>query len=273
MQQCKQNSHMIVTFATNTAVAASRRVHTWHVLRFFIRYLSSGRCVASVFKPRNLQARGASRLCEVATSATTRRSAIVLRHPRGFLEVICIPSSHQPLKQHSRRHSKMQLRRATPLGAVLLTRGVVTGVPRRLAASGCAPPAPCASSMKPLSQLQQDIVDDPARAKLIQAVAGSGKTEVLVQIALKAAREGTNVLFVTKVSSVTFEIVNRLMAHLKIAGFAKSGNHYYTRLHSSGAVIEVANYDAMVHTQLLQRQWGLQVWLQQYGDVLRWPTM
>ncbi|GFH24732.1 hypothetical protein HaLaN_22583 [Haematococcus lacustris] len=78
--------------------------------------------------------------------------------------------------------------------------------------------------MKPLSQLQQDIVNDPARAKLIQAVAGSGKTEVLVQIALKAAREGTNVLFVTK-------------AHLKIAEFAKSGNHYHTKL-SSGAVIE-----------------------------------
>ncbi|GFH14760.1 UvrD/REP helicase N-terminal domain [Haematococcus lacustris] len=84
---------------------------------------------------------------------------------------------------------------------------------------------------------KRDIVDDPARAKLIQAVAGSGKTEVLVQIALKAAQEGTNVLFVTKVNSVTFEIVNRLEAYLKIVGFAKSGSHHYTRL-SSGAVIE-----------------------------------
>ncbi|GFH20521.1 hypothetical protein HaLaN_17659, partial [Haematococcus lacustris] len=65
----------------------------------------------------------------------------------------------------------------------------------------------------------------------------SGKTEVLVHIALKAAREGTNVLFVTKVSSVTFEIMNRLKSHLKIAEFDKSGNHYYTKL-SSGAVIE-----------------------------------
>ncbi|KAJ9517276.1 hypothetical protein QJQ45_009184 [Haematococcus lacustris] len=101
----------------------------------------------------------------------------------------------------------------------------------------CAPPAPPALSMKPLSQLQQDIVDDPARAKLIRAVAGSGKTEVLVHIALKAAREGTNVLFVTKVRSVTFEIMKRLKAHLKIAEFAESGNHYYTRL-GSGAVIE-----------------------------------
>ncbi|KAL6754256.1 hypothetical protein V8C86DRAFT_3101265 [Haematococcus lacustris] len=101
----------------------------------------------------------------------------------------------------------------------------------------CAPPAPPALSMKPLSQLQQDIVDDPARAKLIRAVAGSGKTEVLVHIALKAAREGTNVLFVTKVSSVTSEIVNRLMAYLEVAEFVKSGKHYYTRL-GSGAVIE-----------------------------------
>ncbi|KAL6754251.1 hypothetical protein V8C86DRAFT_2706480, partial [Haematococcus lacustris] len=144
----------------------------------------------------------------------------------------------------------------------LLTRGVVTGVPRSLAGLGtspwlplpqevnelsasgrvepdadCAPPAPSALSLKPLSPLQQDIVNDPARAKVIQAVAGSGKTEVLVHIALKAAREGTNVLFVTKVSSVTFEIMNRLKSHLKIAEFDKSGNHYYTKL-SSGAVIE-----------------------------------
>ncbi|KAJ9517475.1 hypothetical protein QJQ45_024952 [Haematococcus lacustris] len=129
----------------------------------------------------------------------------------------------------------------------------------------CAPPAPPALSLKPLSQLQQDIVDDPARAKVIQAVAGSGKTEVLVQNALKAAREGTNVLFVTKVHSVTFEIMKRLKAHLKIAEFAESGNHYYTRL-GSGAVIEVANYDAMVNTQLLHPKLGLRVWLQQFGD-------
>ncbi|KAJ9506865.1 hypothetical protein QJQ45_024930, partial [Haematococcus lacustris] len=138
-------------------------------------------------------------------------------------------------------------------------------------APGRQSPAPFASTTTALntdrlSQQQQDLVNDPARAKLIQAVAGSGKTEVLVHIALKAAREGTNVLFVTKVSSVTFEIMNRLKSHLDVAQFGKSGNHYYHRLHSSGAVIEVANYDAMVHTQLLQRQLGLQGWLQQYGD-------
>jgi late competence protein required for DNA uptake (superfamily II DNA/RNA helicase) len=62
-----------------------------------------------------------------------------------------------------------------------------------------------------LSQQQQAVVDaDHLQHRALLAVAGSGKTEVLVQAALRGFQQGKNVLLLTKITSVTEEIKSRL---------------------------------------------------------------
>ena len=76
------------------------------------------------------------------------------------------------------------------------------------AAEAVHPAAPSLSSEQ-LAVLEAD----HQQHRVLIAVAGSGKTEVLVQAALKAFAAGKNVLLLTKVSSVTVEITNRLQAY------------------------------------------------------------
>lgn len=160
---------------------------------------------------------------------------------------------------------------------------------------------PAVISHVPLSSSQREVVLSNDKHRLLSAVAGSGKTEVLVCAGIKAFLESKNVIILTKISSVTDEIKERIqkylpwVSHRCIAwflpclqiimmvlsssalfwGFCKgwlgglgllSSNHSLLlccqvtfqkqgRSHfihsSSSASLEVCNFDAMVHHNLV----------------------
>lgn len=84
---------------------------------------------------------------------------------------------------------------------------------------------------------------------LLNGCAGSRKTDTLVRVCLRRFLEGQNVLIITLVGSVTNELRERLEGALPGCSFRKAGNHYLYEPVGQ-ACIEIANYDAMLHTQL-----------------------
>jgi hypothetical protein len=101
-----------------------------------------------------------------------------------------------------------------------------------------------------VSDKQREVVETTDARKLLCGCAGSRKTDTLVRIAIKAARERKNVLILTLVGSVTREICGRLSASLQLHP-SRRGNHFVWNT-ADGACVEVANYDAMVNTQLVK---------------------
>lgn len=98
------------------------------------------------------------------------------------------------------------------------------------------------------SDQQRDIVLSEHTRVLINGCAGSQKTGTIVKMVFKQLLRKKNVLILTLVSSVTVEIRDRLQDLLGIK-FEKIGNHYFNDFGSHA--IEIANYDAMIHKQLL----------------------
>ncbi|KAI9012406.1 P-loop containing nucleoside triphosphate hydrolase protein [Hyaloraphidium curvatum] len=109
-----------------------------------------------------------------------------------------------------------------------------------------------------LSAAQLKVVEHPASHRVVWAVAGSGKTEVLVKAGLRAAAGGSNVLVLTKISSVTEEIRSRLRRDAPHLNFQRKGKSHWIARNGKSSV-EVANFDAAVHYSLAAgaNQWGL----------------
>jgi hypothetical protein len=99
------------------------------------------------------------------------------------------------------------------------------------------------------SPQQRKIVLDDSKIKLINGCAGSRKTDTIIKIGIKEYNNNSKaqILFITMVSSVTNEIRKRLEKKLGIK-FIKKGNHYINKN------IEITNFDAMIHTQLLYQK-------------------
>ncbi|NDE15017.1 hypothetical protein EBZ80_08820 [bacterium] len=106
-------------------------------------------------------------------------------------------------------------------------------------------------TMRFISEEQKEIVLDPSRVRKICGCAGSRKTDTMIKCGIRYLRENRSgsCLFLTLVGSVTDEIRRRLSAALRVP-IDREGmsNHYVGRL--GGATVEVANFDAFVHTQL-----------------------
>jgi hypothetical protein len=104
--------------------------------------------------------------------------------------------------------------------------------------------------MRFISEEQKEIVLDPSRVRKICGCAGSRKTDTMIKCGIRYLREnGGSCLFLTLVGSVTDEIRQRLSSALRVS-IDREGisNHYVGRM--GGSTVEVANFDAFVHTQL-----------------------
>jgi hypothetical protein len=71
---------------------------------------------------------------------------------------------------------------------------------------------------------------------------------------MQALSQGRDVLVLTKISSVTAEIKGRISAYAPAIRFRREGSHYLYSCASTGALLEVANFDAGVHTNLRHRR-------------------
>lgn len=112
-----------------------------------------------------------------------------------------------------------------------------------------------------ISEEQRQIVTDPARIKLVQGVAGSRKTDSLIKCGMHYLQQGKNVIFLTKISSVTDEITKRMKKDFGIL-FDKSASHFYApTILGKPTVVDsddskninwcsVANYDSFIDKQL-----------------------
>lgn len=79
--------------------------------------------------------------------------------------------------------------------------------------------------MEFVSEEQKQIVTDNARIKLINGAAGSGKSSTLIKCGIRHLAEGKNVIFLTKISSVTDELTKRMTKDYGIV-FNKSASHF-----------------------------------------------
>lgn len=121
-----------------------------------------------------------------------------------------------------------------------------------------------------ISRVQQSIVTDQVRVKLVNGCAGSRKTDTIVKLgAYHVITKRHNVLFLTLVSSITHELKCRLESLLGIE-IPKVGisNHYIGEY--MGCKISIANFDAFVHRQL--ETLGLDEELSIKGDCHDWKT-
>lgn len=98
-----------------------------------------------------------------------------------------------------------------------------------------------------ISQEQQKIVLDKARIKLVNGAAGSYKTSTLIKCGIHYLSKGKNVVFLTKISSVTDEITKRMTRDYNI-NFEKSASHFLGTFNNQHVC--VANYDAFIDKQL-----------------------
>ena len=102
-------------------------------------------------------------------------------------------------------------------------------------------------TMNFISEEQRTIVLDKSRIKLVNGVAGGRKTDSLIKCGVHYLSQGKNVIFLTKISSVTDEITKRMKRDFKI-NFEKSASHFvgtYQDNHCS-----VANFDSFIDKQL-----------------------
>ena len=100
------------------------------------------------------------------------------------------------------------------------------------------------------SEEQRAVVTAEDQYILMRGCAGSRKTDTLVRICVRHHLAGRNVLIVTLVGSVTMELRERLEGALPGCEFQRAGNHHMYEPPGGGPCIEIANYDAMLHTQL-----------------------
>lgn len=115
------------------------------------------------------------------------------------------------------------------------------------------------------SEDQRDAVLSRDRAKAIVGVPGSRKTDALVKDILVSVSTGKNHLVQTMISSVTDEIKRRIET-LSGRTMTKHGSSHWC-LEWNGAHIEVANIDAVVHSQLKRMSDKLdEDWLRDNGD-------
>ena len=126
------------------------------------------------------------------------------------------------------------------------------------------------TDMQFISEEQKRIVLDNARLKLVNGCAGGYKTSSLIKCGVRHLSEGKNVLFLTKISSVTDEITKRMTRDYNLI-FTKSASHFigqYSVAQNSvaqnsvaqnsvaqnsevtGAWCSVANYDSFIDKQL-----------------------
>ncbi len=101
-----------------------------------------------------------------------------------------------------------------------------------------------------ITEQQKEAIESWAQYKLINGCAGSHKTDTLIKCAVRDLHmNGRPILFLTLVSSVTFEIKERLEKVLKIK-IDKIGtsNHYMGKYNKIPVCI--SNYDAWVHNTL-----------------------
>lgn len=113
-----------------------------------------------------------------------------------------------------------------------------------------------------VSEEQKRIVMDNARLKLVNGVAGAHKTSTLIKCGIRYLCEGKNVLFLTKISSVTDEITKRMTRDYNLV-FSKSASHFLAQYppaesaessesaeSAESAWCSVANYDSFIDKQL-----------------------
>ena len=101
--------------------------------------------------------------------------------------------------------------------------------------------------MEFVSEQQKNIVLDDHRIKLVNGCAGSGKSATLIKCGIHYMSMGKNVIFLTKISSVTDELTKRMKRDYNIH-FTKSASHFTGEY--NGFSCSVANYDSFIDKQL-----------------------
>lgn len=113
-------------------------------------------------------------------------------------------------------------------------------------------------NMEFVSEEQKQIVTDNARIKLVNGVAGAGKSSTLIKCGIRYLSEGKNVIFLTKISSVTDELTKRMNRDYGIT-FTKSASHFMGQYSVTGTTqgdqaqspwCSVSNYDSFIDKQL-----------------------
>lgn len=108
-----------------------------------------------------------------------------------------------------------------------------------------------------VSEEQKNIVIDNSRIKIVNGAAGGRKTDTLIKCGMRYIYEGKNVLFLTKISSVTDEITKRMTKDYSLI-FKKSASHFIGKIaiqqneneNVSTGWCSVANYDSFIDKQL-----------------------
>jgi len=103
-----------------------------------------------------------------------------------------------------------------------------------------------AFSLEFINEQQRLVILDPVKYKLINGCAGSRKTDTLIKCALNELE--SNIVFLTLVSSVTYEITTRLN-EIGLNIERERNNNRYKSINSSSK-IEVVNFDAFVNQKL-----------------------
>jgi len=109
-----------------------------------------------------------------------------------------------------------------------------------------------------ISEEQKNIVIDNSRIKIVNGAAGARKTDTLIKCGIRYLLEGKNVLFLTKISSVTDEITKRMTKDYTLV-FQKSASHFVGKMAiqtnenyniENSGWCSVANYDSFIDKQL-----------------------
>jgi hypothetical protein len=107
-----------------------------------------------------------------------------------------------------------------------------------------------------VSEEQEKIVIDNSRIKIVNGCAGGRKTDSLIKCGIYYIMKGLNVLFLTKISSVTDEITKRMTKDYSVV-FQKSASHFVGKIAIEDTEdmtkfgwCSVANYDSFIDKQL-----------------------
>jgi hypothetical protein len=100
-----------------------------------------------------------------------------------------------------------------------------------------------------VSEEQRKIVTDKARIKIVNGCAGGRKTDTLIKCGIHYLTQGKNVIFLTKISSVTDEITKRMERDYNLQ-FAQTASHFIGTYGPEGKYCSVANYDSFIDKQL-----------------------
>jgi superfamily I DNA/RNA helicase len=100
-----------------------------------------------------------------------------------------------------------------------------------------------------VSEEQRKIVTDKARIKIVNGCAGGRKTDTLIKCGIHYLNQGKNVIFLTKISSVTDEITKRMERDYNL-NFKQTASHFISQYKDSGKYCSVANYDSFIDKQL-----------------------